>query len=120
LNLNLRLRLDDSIPIIASIFGKPLIHVRAAFIWVIIQIILVIQHAGRALPIMPHERVVETGLHVPQELLVQEPSLLVLPPRQPPHVRQQGAQEQGVQQHLFRHQHPLLPLHPLLLSHAVK
>jgi hypothetical protein len=62
LNLNLRLRLDDSIPIITSIFRKPLIHVRAAFIWVIIQIIQLIHHPRRALIIIPHECVVEMGL----------------------------------------------------------
>jgi hypothetical protein len=36
LNLNLRLTLDDSIPIITPIFEKPLVHVRAAFIWVVV------------------------------------------------------------------------------------
>jgi hypothetical protein len=58
--LNLRLRLNDSIPIIASI-KKPLIHVRAS-LGQVIQIILVIHHPRWALLIVPHERVVDTGL----------------------------------------------------------
>jgi hypothetical protein len=62
LNLDLRCRLDDSIPIIASILRKPLIRVRAAFIRVIIQIFQVIHHHGWALHIIPHERVVDMGL----------------------------------------------------------
>jgi hypothetical protein len=55
LNLNLRLRYDDSIPIITSIFGKPLIHVKAAFIRVIVQIIKVMLYPERVLLIVPHE-----------------------------------------------------------------
>jgi hypothetical protein len=53
---------------ITPIFRKPLIHVRAAFIWVIIQIIQVVQiiqlmqtilHPWRALLIVPHDHVEE-------------------------------------------------------------
>jgi hypothetical protein len=62
LNLNLRLRLDDSIPIITPIFGKQLIHVRAAFTRVIIHIIKVILHPEQVLLLVPHECMVETEL----------------------------------------------------------
>jgi hypothetical protein len=61
-NQNLTLILDDSIPIITPIFEKSLIHVRAAFIRVIIKIINVILHPERVLLIVPHESMVETEL----------------------------------------------------------
>jgi hypothetical protein len=61
LTLNLMLGLDDSIPIIASVLGKPLIHVRADFSQVI-QIIQVIHHPRQALLVLSHERAVERGL----------------------------------------------------------
>jgi hypothetical protein len=49
-------------PIITSIFVNLLIHVRVAFIRVIIQIIKVILQPERILLIIPHERMVETEL----------------------------------------------------------
>jgi hypothetical protein len=57
--------------IITPIFRKPLIHLRAAFIWIIIQIIQVVQiiqllwtilYPWQALLIVPHDHVEETGL----------------------------------------------------------
>jgi hypothetical protein len=47
---------------ITSIFRKPLIHVRVAFIQVVVQIIKVIPHPERVLLIVPHECMVETEL----------------------------------------------------------
>jgi hypothetical protein len=59
--LNSRLRLDDSILVIAAILGIPLIHIVVSLSRVI-QIIQVVHHPRGALLVISHERVVETGM----------------------------------------------------------
>jgi hypothetical protein len=61
LTLNLRLRLDDSISIIASILREPLIHIVVG-LGRAIQIIQVIHHPQRALLLVSQEREVEMEL----------------------------------------------------------
>jgi hypothetical protein len=59
--MTLRPRLNDSIPIIASIIREPLIHVVVGLGW-LIQVIQIVHRPQWALLIVPHEHSVESGL----------------------------------------------------------